>query len=158
MRILFLSIVVLSCFSCTRANEEEVLDCSLVYCAPAQGVFYIKIIDKLTGENLIANGRFDTTGVSVQNGALEKLPVFPTGIADSLKNTINFSDYSKPGANTVKIITKQETLSFSYNFSYEKRGCCGAGDVEKIEVKDLPFNVYSVNDLWKNLKVIEIKL
>ncbi|HMR82256.1 MAG TPA: hypothetical protein PKE30_03960 [Niabella sp.] len=159
-RFLFFGFI-LFLMSCSRSSSDHDVDCSMVDCAPVNGVFYVKIVDAINGQNKIANGSFDTTGIKVTNGAGGQLYVINSnniGI-DSLKNTVSFQDFSKSGTNSIKIVGKTQTINFTYDYTYKSSGCCGIGDTKNINVTTYPFSYYPVLGYnAANFKIIAISL
>ncbi len=152
--------MLLLALSCTRnKDEEEQLSCANVDCMNVQGAFFVKFINSANGQNMIANGSFDTTGIKVTNKAGEQLRAgVITGI-DSLKNTVNFMDNSTQGNNSITIMTKQKTVEFTYVYNYKKSGCCGIADIKNIRVKNFSFAYYPLAAYKAdNYKIIEVWL
>ena len=147
--------------SCSRSSSGGDIDCSTVDCAAVNGVFFVKIVDAINGQNKIANGSFDTTGIKVTNGTGGQLYVINSnsiGI-DSLKNTVSFQDFSKSGTNSINIVGKTQTINFTYDYTYKSSGCCGIGETKNINVNTYPFSYYPIQGYnAANFKIIAISL
>ena len=149
----------LGLLACSRNKDHETLNCAAVDCLTATGTFFLKIVDAKTGENKIANGSFDTTGLRLLNGADQRIPVTNNTGIDSLKQALFFWDQSIPGNNKIQVTAKSGTISFTYQYTYHSSGCCGSGEVTNITVNEYPFSSYPLQS-WsgKNIKIIEVRL
>jgi hypothetical protein len=118
----------------------------------------VRLIDKVTGADLILNKSIDTMNMLVANASKERLFVANRMGIDSLKTAIMFDDHSKEGSNSISIKLKEKTINFSYQYSGQKNGCCMIGHVQNVLVKDFDFAVYGIGNYPDNYKTVVIKL
>ncbi|MFV0605737.1 MAG: hypothetical protein ACK5NK_07850 [Niabella sp.] len=161
MKMLFFFCVAVIATACTIKKEETITDdCATVDCMPANGIFYIKLVDKKTGTDLVANKSFDTTGVKVTNRQNDNLLLTNISGVDSLKSMIYINDNSQSGINNLYITASSKTFTISYNYSYKPSGCCGLGSVKNIKVADgYTYRYYTpVGITIDNIKIVVIEL
>lgn len=159
MKIILFCCLFLVFWSCNpRLDEQDPMDCSNVQCITGDGYFAVKLLDKITGADLILNKSIDTTGMLVTNANKDQLYVANHMGIDSLKTAIMFGDRSKEGSNSISIKLKAQTINFSYQYSGQRNGCCMIGSVWSVLVKDFDFSVYGIGNYHDNFKTVVIKL
>ncbi len=151
-----LSLVIWSCNP--RLDEQESLNCPTVNCISGDGYFAVKLIDKVTGADLILNKSIDTSDMLVTNVNKDRLYVANHMGIDSLKTAIMFGGRSMEGRNSISIKLKEKTINFSYQYSVQKNGCCMIGHVQNVLFKDFDFAVYGIGNYPDNYKTVVIKL